>query len=74
MSSNINNFKQLQQENELLFHSSGKSHLVEKGIYQKISMLQFFGTIAELYLPVFAETILEMTKGNDQDYHYSNTK
>lgn len=67
MSSNINNFKQLQEEDELFFCSSGKSKFVEKGVSQKINILQLFGSIAELYLPMFVGTILEMTKGPDEE-------
>ncbi|NJL76388.1 MAG: hypothetical protein HC892_16575 [Saprospiraceae bacterium] len=42
-------------------------NFVEKGVSQKINILQLFGSIAELYLPMFVDTILEMTKGSDEE-------
>lgn len=60
-----NNFLVLQENDEEAFNNSPNNARVYNGVESQLSVLRFLGSVFNMYVPVMADTILNVTGGGD---------
>lgn len=63
----MNNFLLLQEDDEADFNVSPQSDRVYCEVESQLSVLRFFGSVINMYLPVMANTVLKITGGESID-------
>lgn len=59
----MNNFLLLQEDDEQAFNASPQNDRVYNEIESQLSVLRFFGSVLNMYLPVMADTVMNITGG-----------
>lgn len=59
----MNNFLLIQEDDEQAFNASPQNDRVYDQIESQLSVLRFIGSVVNMYLPVMADTVLNITGG-----------
>jgi hypothetical protein len=59
----MNNFLLLQEDDEKAFNNSPQNDRVYSQIESQLSTLRFFGSVLNMYLPVMADTVMNVARG-----------